>query len=1650
MDVVKEHPPAPKISRSSVIKLEQTVAPSSLPGTQTELRQLMQSVSFTVTCLWRIPIRRPAPIDRIKDKSAAETSYYQPFDILYVKDKLPFVDESVANRLGKLISKRRQIMQYRKGHTDALQSITIEPRHTAERRVAELGGTTSVGDLTAPSKSAPSRQTQEEKATTLRLPRNEMELQDVSRLYAPSMPESRTTAASDQAANTERVIIPPRPVGKNGKPLEQFVCPYCSVTQIIKSERSWKKHVLEDLQPYACTYPACELQEYLFENREEWNNHETQHHRLEWSCNTQDHQCFVELPSFLEHMAGIHDSSLNERQIQASRGMFQRPVQSHSGVCTLCHKQATKLKIHVSRHLEQMSLFAIPPADMMKDLDSDISGSGLSHRNINGSKSKKALSRGSGSLSRISDDVVSHDDAGTLAHPPNGHWEHVQWTHRSFEECRALGLKPQWEKLMQATFPKEVGMLVVEKVFPARPMEIDLTAGDMLITVNKTLVATIDRLNQILDDNVDGKFPALVQRGREDVNLDGRGLEIVTKSADDLDIKQTSVPDMDVDESTLDNSWDHITPKFREARAAMYPELLAQPPVSAEQALEGVTGPRLMLPQILTYSPRQGQAGDNFSLELGSQVDILGNVLPSAPYGKRLDTIILQTSPSANNAPSPNERPRLRTGFNGQLLAKAQAFASSMSPSDGQAATSPPGQSPGDQALQDYREQLKLLDQENKKRLVIARQEQDSIAQPPSGQPLANAQEFGSSMLPSDSQAGISPNPNDLMSSPPGLSESPMADVMQDSRRPRRAAAPTFGAESEGSSVSPVSHPIRKSGITAPVYGSESEQDWTSPGYNSEIRYTIIFGREAILPVVVPLSEVQDHSLPFSFSLHTEVPSGEMNEWSYDLSGTKKSSSVHVQLRLERNMSDGSTLLEHVDVGDFEYVETVKSSEAQADEDPKIKPKLDITPSDRDHYQQRPVCGASIGAYRDGLHLPPATFGGIVLVDGKHYGLSVHHMLEVPSDDEESDDGEPDDSGGDPVRDPSAHKGEHAPVRSTARKAKGKSVVVSAGLDLIHGKLYEVDATWTKIDRRLVNAEALEEAQEPFEEREDSLDSLYVLRVLTKKEIQKLADRTKRIRDKRSRDEHNIAELSKNPPSGEPEDNSNAREQRPASEPRITHDHPGSSGAYGRDDYNSYSDDDMEVRSSFEGGEFREIIGTVGDVEGIRPGKGEQIIITQPAIDDVAEDLFPSLDDRDEDHLHSHALGHVYASSGIRRLRRRGILHEIDWALIKIVDERLAPWNVVHGGGQFCIDAATAARQDSPRVKREPDWHDYYKNGLPKEVIVIDDDDDETSPSQHDQPEMNRHAIAKAVEDIPGKLPQPLIAHLLTIDQVERALEWLRTCFEPDSSCKVSLIALENAYMTTFEFDLIKHWWMEIDTMKHWFRGLPNEEFYGVFPTASITTYPEAEAKKNSIHGIRPRKDDYPVEVARADELADRKVHWYGRTSGLQSGVISSTMRQVRFYGRETFAALWSVSGGAKGGDTGAWVIDDRSRVCGYLIATSEAKQVAYMCPMEVVMEDIKQTLGAESVCLPGSAEAKERLERKFPAQVPRPLFPLGAKVQLRITNNHLMNACITDRRWSPGLPWEYQVRPTRDDVNQDNVEEHGEWFDQSRIVKRK
>ncbi|TID20490.1 hypothetical protein E6O75_ATG05254 [Venturia nashicola] len=377
-------------------------------------------------------------------------------------------------------------------------------------------------------------------------------------------------------------------------------------------------------------------------------------------------------------------------------------------------------------------------------------------------------------------------------------------------------------------------------------------------------------------------------------------------------------------------------------------------------------------------------------------------------------------------------------------------------------------------------------------------------------------------------------------------------------------------------------------------------------------------------------------------------------------------------------------------------------------------------------HQQRPLCGASIGAYLGNKHLPPVSFGGVIRVDDVPYGMTVHHLLDAPSDDDTSDFDE------DSTMD--------YPDRSSARRNDNGNPWL-AGI-----------------------------ASNPELQRAPT-DLMFPLEISDDDEAS-------------SEDEEVYSDEEAYVSSDEESDNESVASDNTA--------------------------------------------GTRGDLKGVIPGHGSEIWVTQPALDDVEDDFFPSEEDKDDDHLDSHKLGYVYASSGIRRWKRKDVKHEIDWALIKLDEHRLQPYNLVQGGRRHLV---------------------------------------------------NSHHLRCRTP----KLVEPI--------------------------CRGSV--------------------------------------------------------------FKPDDDEYPVHVAKTEELGSLHVHCFGRTSGLQTGVISEAMSSVRIYQRSSFSRSWNVIGGfGVGGDSGAWVIDnEQSRICGHVLAWCERNAIAYICPMEVLLEDIGNTLNAQKICLPGCEE---------------------------------------------------------------------------------
>lgn len=90
---------------------------------------------------------------------------------------------------------------------------------------------------------------------------------------------------------------------------------------------------------------------------------------------------------------------------------------------------------------------------------------------------------------------------------------------KPFDECRRLGLSPDWEATARKAFPNEDHMLVVETVIPEGPSDGKIKEGDIIATVNGELIPQFLPLSNIFDSNIGKDVKVILQRGGEDVEV---------------------------------------------------------------------------------------------------------------------------------------------------------------------------------------------------------------------------------------------------------------------------------------------------------------------------------------------------------------------------------------------------------------------------------------------------------------------------------------------------------------------------------------------------------------------------------------------------------------------------------------------------------------------------------------------------------------------------------------------------------------------------------------------------------------------------------------------------------------------------------------------------------------------------------------------------------------------------------------------------------------------------------------------------------------------------------------------------------------------------------------------------------------------------
>ncbi|UNI16895.1 hypothetical protein JDV02_003285 [Purpureocillium takamizusanense] len=314
---------------------------------ESDLDQISVDVVDVVNCLLRLSaaIRNPAPHDRFAASVFTDTSHYELFDIRHVQSKFNRIDMTLAERLGKAISRRRQYFKYREAHHMKLA-------HGLDlHRAADAATTTDSADPQTVASSIPQHLKGGSHPTEGPL------------IFSEDRSESgqSQTSYASSAAGKNEYRIPPLPKEALAGPFE---CPFCYRIITATSTISWKRHVHEDLRPYICLEKDCIAPEKEFARRHHWMNHMRQSHWSTYTCPASCGAMFLSVSECQEHLTQSHPGPVQADKMIALIELGAQPLDLSEGIaCPLCGdslKSAQQYRHHVGRHQEQLALFALP------------------------------------------------------------------------------------------------------------------------------------------------------------------------------------------------------------------------------------------------------------------------------------------------------------------------------------------------------------------------------------------------------------------------------------------------------------------------------------------------------------------------------------------------------------------------------------------------------------------------------------------------------------------------------------------------------------------------------------------------------------------------------------------------------------------------------------------------------------------------------------------------------------------------------------------------------------------------------------------------------------------------------------------------------------------------------------------------------------------------------------------------------------------------------------------------------------------------------------------------------------------------------------------------------------------------------------------
>jgi hypothetical protein len=201
------------------------------------------------------------------------------------------------------------------------------------------------------------------------------------------------------------VDLPPPPHAADGE--KDFECPYCYIICPARygRGRAWRTHLLQDLQPYVCTYSECDSSEQLFRSRREWAEHEASH-RKAWRCPEHSAAVYKTSSGLEDHFRREHADSFPESQLSAIVKVGETTTVDIRPKCPICSAVAETEGLgdfhnHIANHLERIATFALPTSTE----DESDGASGVASRG----RSESSESRNMSDFSLPSDSIAKSE-----------------------------------------------------------------------------------------------------------------------------------------------------------------------------------------------------------------------------------------------------------------------------------------------------------------------------------------------------------------------------------------------------------------------------------------------------------------------------------------------------------------------------------------------------------------------------------------------------------------------------------------------------------------------------------------------------------------------------------------------------------------------------------------------------------------------------------------------------------------------------------------------------------------------------------------------------------------------------------------------------------------------------------------------------------------------------------------------------------------------------------------------------------------------------------------------------------------------------------------------------------------------------------------